>query len=366
MRKFDWYILKELAGPFIFGVMAFASILIGSSLLFKLANYLLELDMPIRLAGKIFLLELPGIVVLTFPMSTLLATLLAFGRLSGNSEIIAFRASGLSFVRLMVPVILLGLLTSGLTIYINEKVVPYSAFQTRKLVWEFSNKALLPSTQKYLSMTTVDHQTGLPDYLLYAEGFDSETNTLSKVYFQDFEGEQLHTIVEAKEARWMKDKWVFIDGKYYYFPTENQPVVTGTFSEYSIKSMNRTPKQIVLSSKNEEEMSAFELSELIKVYIQEGQEVAKLLVKFHQRFAIPLSCLVFAILGAPLGVQPNRSGSFMGFGLSIIGILVYYVVLTMAGAIGQAGYISPILGAWLPNLLFTILGVGFAYKASYR
>jgi lipopolysaccharide export system permease protein len=321
--------------------------------------------MPLRLAGKIFLLELPGIIVLTFPMSTLLATLLAFGRLSGNSEIIAFRAGGVSFARLMIPVIIIGLLTSGMTIYINEKIVPYSAFQTRKLIWEFSNKTQLPSTQKYLSMTPIDRNTGLPDYILYAEGFDGNTNTLSQVYFQDFEGEQLHTIVEAKEARWLNGKWVFVDGKYYYFPTESQPVVSGTFSEYSIKSMDRTPKQIALSSKNEEEMSAAELQELIKVYEREGQEVAKLLVIFHQRFAIPLSCLVFAILGAPLGLQPNRSGSSIGLGLSIIVIFVYYVVMTIAGTIGQTEYISPVLGAWLPNLLFTLLGASFAYKASY-
>lgn len=366
MKKIDWYILKELAGPFIFGVMAFSSILIGSNLLFKLANYLLEMNMPLPLTGKIFLLELPGIVVLTFPMSTLLAALLAFGRLSGNSEIIAFRAGGVSFVRLMVPVIIVGILTSGLTIYINEKIVPYSAFQTRRLVWEFSHKAELPSTQKYLSMTPVDRETGLPDYILYAEGFDGDTNTLSQVYFQDFEGEQLHTIVEAQEARWVKNKWVFFDGKYYYFPTENQPVVTGTFSEYSIKSLDRTPKQVALSSKNQEEMSAFELKELIQIYIREGQDVAKLLVKFHQRFAIPLSCLVFAILGAPLGLQPNRSGSSIGLGLSIIVIFVYYVVMTIIGTFGQVGVISPVLGAWLPNLLFTMLGAAFAYKASYQ
>lgn len=366
MKKIDWYIFRELAGPFLFGVMAFSSILIGSNLLFKLANYLLELNMPLRLAGKIFMLELPGVIVLTFPMSTLLATLLAFGRLSGNSEIIAFRAGGVSFARMMVSVMILGLLTSGMTVYINEKIVPYSAFQTRKLIWEFSHKAQLPSTQKYLSMTPVDQETGLPDYILYAEGFDSDSNTLSQVYFQDFEGEQLHTIVEAKEARWLNGKWVFFEGKYYYFPTENQPVVSGTFSEYSIKSMDRTPNQVALSSKNEEEMSAMELRELIRVYLREGQDVAKLLVKFHQRFAIPLSCLVFALLGAPLGLQPNRSGSSIGLGLSIIVIFVYYVVMTVMGTFGQAGFISPVLGAWLPNMLFTLVAAGFAYKASYR
>lgn len=366
MKKIDWYIFRELAGPFTFGVMAFSSILIGANLLFKLANYILELNMPLYLAGKVFLLELPGIFVLAFPMAILLATLLTFGRLSGNSEIIAFHAGGVSFARLLVPVIIVGLLISGLTVFINEKMVPYGSFQTRRLIWEFSNKTKLPSTQRQLSVKTVDPKTGLTDYIIYAETFDNETGILSQVYFQDFQGETMSTMVEAKEAHWINGKWVFFDGKYYYFPANNQPVVIGTFSEYSVKSMDRTPEQVVLSSKDPEEMSAFELRELIRLYVREGREISKLLVMFHQRFSMPLSCLIFAILGAPLGLQPNRSGSSIGMGLSFLIIFAYYVVMTIGGTLGQAGFISPALGAWLPNLLFAALGAGFAYKASHH
>lgn len=364
MKRFDWYILRELGGPFLFGVTAFTSIMIGSNLLFKLANYIIELDMPLPLVGKIFLLELPGIIVFTFPMATLLSALLAFGRLSGNSEIIAFKAGGISFARLMLPVILLGVFASSLTIYVNEEIVPYTSYQTRKTAWEFTYKAKYPSTQKYLNMTPIDRKTGWPEYILYAESFNSETSTLSNVLFQDFDGKRLTAMFEAEEARWLNNQWIFFTGSTYIFALGDQPVVKGRFSEYEMKVLNRTPQQIVMGSKNMDEMSADELKQMIALYRQEGKKTNKLAVKYYQHFAVPFACLIFAFFGAPLGLQPNRSGSSIGLGLSIIVIFIYYVVLTAAGALGQAGAISPWLGAWLPNIIFGLAGVTLIAKAS--
>lgn len=366
MKRLDGYLLKELAGPFLFGVTAFASIMVGSNLLLQLANYLIEMNMPIHLASKIFFLELPGIIVLTFPMSTLLATLLTFGRLSGNSEIIAFKAGGVSFFRMMVPIIIVGILISFLTIYVNERVVPLTTYETRRMVYEFTNKKKLPSTQKYLSLNPIDQKSGLPDYILYAEGFNGDSRTLSGVYFQDFQGERLVSIVEAKEARWVGYRWIFYDGKSYYFPAEEQPVLIGKFDQFEMKALNRTPQQIALASKTAEEMTVNQLREMIQIYQKDGRDTNKILVKFYQRFTIPLSCLIFALVGAPLGLQPNRSGSSIGLGLSIIVIFIYYVTLTVGGTLGQAGVIPPVFGAWLPNLIFGLAGIGLIYRAATR
>ena len=364
MKRLDWYILKELAGPFFFGVAAFASIMVGSNLLLQLANYLIEMNMPLHMASKIFFLELPGIIVLTFPMSTLLATLLAFGRLSGNSETIALKASGVSFFRLMAPIVVVGVIVSLVTIYVNERIVPLTTFETRRIVYEFTNKKKLPSTQKYLSVTPIDKKSGLPDYILYAEGFNGESHVLNGVYFQDFSGERLVSIVEAKEARWVGHRWIFYDGKSYYFPAEDQPVLIGKFDKFEMKSLNRTPQQIAMTSKTTEEMTYHQLREVIRVYQKEGRDINKILVKYYQRFTIPLSCLIFALIGAPLGLQPNRSGSSIGLGLSVIVIFIYYILLTVGGALGQAGIIPAVLGAWLPNVLFGAAGTILIYRAT--
>ena len=241
MKKLDLYILTELAGPFLFGVAAFSSIMIGSSLLFQMARYLIELDMPIELVGKIFMLELPAVIVLTFPMSTLLATLLAFGRLSSNSEIIAMKASGVSFLRLIIPVLIVGLLVSFLTIYINEGVVPFTKFEKRRLYYEFTHNSKLPTTQNHLIYNPIDKKTGFPDYILYARVFDGEERTLSDVFYLNFENKQLNSMVEAKEAKWLDNQWVFFSGKSLYLPADDQPVVRAEFTEYLMKDITQTP-----------------------------------------------------------------------------------------------------------------------------
>lgn len=365
MKRIDWYILRELGGPFFFGVTAFSSIFIGSSLLMKIAGYMIDMDMPLHLAAKIFVLELPAIVVLTFPMSMLLAALLAFGRLSGNSEIIAFKAGGVSFWRMVIPVICVGILTSVLTIYINEEIVPFSSYQTRKTVWEFTHKgSKMPVSQKHLSLTPIDSKTGTLDYILYAERFDGETQTLSNVVYSDYENGTLSYYIEARQAKWHANQWVFLDGTSYVFSGNRQPVTTMEFGEYEMKTLDRTPSQLAMGSKILDEMSAAELREFIELNRKEGRKMNKHLVKYHQHFAIPLSCLIFALVGAPLGLQPNRSGSSIGLGISMVVIFIYYVVLTAAGAVGQSGAIPPFLGAWLPNILFTLIGIGFNVKAA--
>ncbi len=365
MKRLDSYILVELLGPFLFGVAAFSSIMIGSNLLFQLARYLVELSMPLHLALKIFSFELPGIIVLTFPMSTLLSTLLAFGRLSGNSEIIAFQASGVSFLRLVVPVLIVGLLVSFFTIYVNEGIVPVAKFESRRLVYEFTHNSKIPATQEHLKISQLT-KSGETDYLLYAEKFDGEQLALYDVLYVDYEDGRYVSLTHAEKANWLDNQWIFLNGETQHFPEGDEPIVTVKFAQHEMKDITRSPQMLTLSSsqKTTEELTLQELRTLIKDREEQGRDVNKLLVNYYQRFAIPFSCLIFALIGAPLGLQPNRSGSSIGLGLSIIVIFIYYIVLTIGGAIGQTGLIPPLLAAWLPNLIFGIVGLGLNYKVS--
>ena len=110
MRLLDKYILKAFVGPFLFGVFAFTSIFIGTGTLFRIAQYITEYGAPLLLVMKAFFLAMPSIILLTFPMSVLLGSLMAFSRLSSTSEIVVMRAGGLSFLRLAMPVYILSLI----------------------------------------------------------------------------------------------------------------------------------------------------------------------------------------------------------------------------------------------------------------
>ena len=103
LRLLDKYVLKELLYPFIFGVASFSSIFIASSLLFKIVQYITTYGAPIPAVARLFFYSLPEIVNYTFPMAVLLATLMAFGKLSGNSEIVAMKSGGVSYYRIVAP-----------------------------------------------------------------------------------------------------------------------------------------------------------------------------------------------------------------------------------------------------------------------
>ena len=106
MRILDRYILKELLGPFFFGICVFASILVGTGPLFRIAQYISQYGASLWTCVKLLTFSLPGIIALTFPMAMLLASLMSFGRLSSSSEIVAMKCGGLSFYRLAAPVFL--------------------------------------------------------------------------------------------------------------------------------------------------------------------------------------------------------------------------------------------------------------------
>ena len=126
IRILDLYIFREVVVAAIFGICAFSAVFIGSGTLFRIAKYITDYGASISSVLKIFVYGLPSIIMWTFPMSMLLATLLTFGRLSSSSEITAMKSCGISFGRIAAPAILLGLLVSICAILFNEHVVPWA------------------------------------------------------------------------------------------------------------------------------------------------------------------------------------------------------------------------------------------------
>ena len=134
MRLLDKYILKAFVGPFLFGGICFLPVFfIGTGTLFRIAQYITEYGAPLLLVMKAFVLALPSIVILTFPMSVLLASLMTFSRLSSTSEIVVMRAGGLSFLRLAMPVYIIALMISIGAVAFNEFVVPLQTICIKRL-----------------------------------------------------------------------------------------------------------------------------------------------------------------------------------------------------------------------------------------
>ena len=358
------YIAKELIMPFFFGVAAFVGIFIGTDLLYRLTDFYSNWGISIITLIELFFLSLPSIIVLTFPMATLLAIIMAYSRLSNDSEITAFRAGGVSIYRLVIPAVVLGLIMSFFAIGLNEYVVPQSNYLYDKIVWEFKHGEKLPNTQYNLYLTPLDDQTNRPDYILYTHQFDGDTGIMHDVYLQDYEEGDPTVLIQAERAEWLETGWKFFNGKIFYLRTgERIPALE--FNEYNAVQIFNRPQEISKLNKKVEDMNFNELQEYINLKESQGREVLEEKVKLHQRLSIPFASFIFALLAAPLGIKPGRSsGSAVGMGISIIVIFIYYIMMTIGDALGSQGTIAPWLGAWLSNIIFLIVGSVLLYRVA--
>ncbi|ACL70498.1 LptF/LptG family permease [Halothermothrix orenii] len=356
------YLTRELIMPFLFGVAAFTAIFIGTDILFTLTRLYNNFGVEFTTLVQLFFLKLPPIIVLTFPMATLMGTLMSFGRLSGDGEITAFRAGGVSVYKIVIPSLLVGLIMSVTTIMVNEMVVPRANYLYDQIVWEIKNGRKMPATQYDLTLTPLDRKYRRPDYILYTHRFNGETGIMNDVYLQDYEKGVPVTLIKARKAVWQGDKWHFYNGNIYYFK-EGERVPALKFNEYVIKQPIYTPRRIGKMNKDIEDMSFKELGEYIQFLEEQGKDTFEERVKYHQKIAIPFASFIFALLAAPLGIKPRRSGgTATGMGLSIIVIFIYYTIMTLGSALGERGTISPFFGAWLQNFIFLIVGGYMIYR----
>jgi lipopolysaccharide export system permease protein len=125
----DRYIASELIPPFLFGVGAFSSVGVAVGTLFDLVRKVTDAGLPFNIAIQVLLLKMPEFVSYALPMSTLLAALMTYSRLSSDSELIALRSCGVSIYRMVVPAVVLSLVVTGITFIFNELVVPAANYQ---------------------------------------------------------------------------------------------------------------------------------------------------------------------------------------------------------------------------------------------
>jgi lipopolysaccharide export system permease protein len=355
LKILDVYILAELLGPFAFGVGAFTAILGASTVLFELVRLMVSYGLAPALVGQIFALRLPEMIFYTFPMSMLLASLLAFGRLSGDGEITAFKAAGVSLFRLMAPVLGFAIAVSLLTIALNEYAVPAASWRAENLLYEATHKRQLPLSRDHLFYHEM--QGDSLKRLFYAARFDGLR--MHDVVVQEFEENHLVRIIQASEAAPTEGGWNFFKGVIYQVDSQGDYRYTVHFQVTKV-ALGGALLALSRESRQPIEMSAQELQTHIKQLQatgQSGSSLNELRVQLQQKFAIPFASLVFALVGAPLGLRPQRASSGIGLGISILVIFIYYVLMFFGMAMGETGALPPWLAAWLPNLVAGGIGL---------
>ena len=217
-----------------------------------------------------------------------------------------------------------------------------------------------PESQEHIIIKQI--QDGNIQRLVYARKYDAETGNLDNLSIQEFEQGKMVRVENAEYAKWSVDEWVMYNGVLYDLSQPNTERMMKFDSQ--VLPINQTPKQIIKSQKKPDEMTIKELREQINIMKSQYVDTKKLEIELYQRITVPMASLMFALIGAPLGIQPNRSASSIGFGISIIIIFIYYTLMTLAGAIGQNSFIPPVIAVWIPNIVTLIAGIYLIRKES--
>ena len=359
----DWYVVRELALPFLFGVGAFSSIGVSIGALFELIRQITESGLSIWLAMRIFGLRLPEFVVLSFPMSTLLATMMTYSRLSADSELVALRGCGVSVRRIVAPAIILSFFVTGLTFAFNEFITPTANYQASVALERALNSESPPFRERNILYREFQEAADDDDAtemsrLFYARRFDG--NTMYGLTVLDFTQEGLSQVVSADAATFnlQTNIWNFYDGTLYAVSPDGSFRHIVKFETQEIQ-LPRAPFDIACRTKSDSEMNIAEASRYLNDVIrQTGDEksIRTWQIRIQQKYALPFVCVVFGLVGAALGVRPQRTGRATSFGISVIIIFGYYLFAFISNAMGEVGVLSPLMSAWLPTFLG--LGIG--------
>lgn len=352
MMVLDRYVLRQVSLHFLSGVALFVALLSAGDLLFRLARVWLQQGMSGWKVVVIFFYSLPSFLVYVFPMAILLAVLLTVGRMSGENELVALRAGGVSLQRFTMPFFLFAVWICMGTILVQELLLPHTSLRLKTMWNETSISNWLLQENVFFRDTT---ESGI-ERIFYVRNMDVGESLLEGVVVQEYTEEGLRRIINANRALNEEGKWVFEEGVSYEVNNRGEVERVVHFNREEIRTTENI-QEVLKTQKNPQEMSFAELRGYINWEKSRGQKTERLEVILWQKTAIPFACLVFVILGTSLGIVSPRAGKALGIGLSVLLVFGYYVLFSITSTLAEGGVFHPILGTWLSNIVGLMIGV---------
>ena len=354
-------ILNSCASPFLFGIVIFVLIFVAGDLLFQAAKLIIEKGIAFGVVTRLFFYRLPEVVVMTIPMSSLLAGLLGMSSLNSSSELIALKSLGIPFTRILRPILISSILISLTALGFNESVVPYASIAADRLMrYEIlKNQAAAVQEKVFLR----DEENGKLKRVLYIDVLDPEGGVMKGIMMHEFNDEgRLSTTLNAVSGKWENSQWWIEDGRMYDVNSEGEVSLLLRFERQRL-ALKLSPQQLQRSTRKPSNMSAHELWSYISQAEMIGTDLSKLWVMFHLKLAVPFACVIMAVLGAGFGAsRRGRSGGGVGFGISVVIVFAYYVVMSLCRALGESGNLNPVIAGWAPNFVFMSLALFFAWR----
>lgn len=424
-RTLSWYALREHLGPFLFALVVFTFIMLMNQVARQLQN-LAGKGLGAAVISEVFLLSVPLTIAITIPMAVLVATMAAFGRLSGDNEITAMQANGVGFHQIVAPSVLGAIALTVLSIGLNDTLLPESNHRLTRLMMDIQRTR--PTF--VLQEKRINDPTGLGEYRIIPDRIDRASNMMYGLRIVDMTNLQEQRTILADSGRldyarngedavlslWsgsVHHRDVTAPREYDVLQFQTQKMVlrgVGSRLERMDMTTLRSDREMDLGTLmgrvREEEAKVVsareELADALKAHVttlvadtfavgtadsagvralalqnpldqeryrvnvvqrlHEGIDYSlrqrnKYLVEYHKKFAIPFACIVFVLIGAPIGVRARRGGYGFAMGMSTLVFVFYYLALTGGEDLADRRILPPWLAMWLSNMVFFGFGM---------
>jgi lipopolysaccharide export system permease protein len=350
------YVFRELIPPFLIS-LAFLIFVFLMTTLIDITDLIVNYRVGFGTVLMMITYSMPFFLQFIIPMSIMMGVLLTFLRMSGDNEIIALKAGGMSIYGMLPPVILFCLIGCLITGFMSVYGLPWGRLSVKSLKNELNTTSLTAFLKERAFNDSFDNRT------LYVTKINPRENTLSGIFIEDRSTKNQVVTIVAPGGRLIEDS----DNRVYHLQLEQgrinqtdiktKTVNATDFDKYDVRlDLNRALTNAGKGPKDEEEMSIPELREYVRAAKQKDDRYYLALMEFHKKFSIPSACLALGLLAMPLGIQSKSAKRSFGIGLGLFFFLAYYLILSAGFVFGEAGSYPPLIGMWAPNIIMGGIG----------
>jgi lipopolysaccharide export system permease protein len=292
------------------------------------------------------------------PVSILFSTSYTIGNFIKTNELFVMLSGGISFFRIVMPMILFSFFISIGNIFFNEFIV-VRAFDFQYRWWyKMLGVKLQNRCNKYNFF-----MKGKQNTFYYIGSYDCKKKEIKNLYVIRIYGKRVLFEIEAKKGIWDKNiqHWRLFDVMYRQFirfaEDGKERVFVKQYSSIIARELFEKPRHFEKPIKKIDGMSYKEAEERIMIARFTGENYRKYLVLLHWRFAFPFVGFILAFIGSSIGAYLKKSVAILSLVLSLISAFVYYGIVAIGKAMGEAGLLPPILSAWFGNIIFAIIGI---------
>ncbi|MBI3595716.1 MAG: LptF/LptG family permease [Nitrospirae bacterium] len=355
-KLLDRYIFLELLIPFGLTLSALMMILLIEQMV-QLTELLINKGVSIWTAGRIFIFLLPTFLVIAIPMGVLIATIISFSRLMADHEITALMASGVSLSRLAVPVFVFTILTFGMTFSLSAWAQPWIGHSLKRAAMDLLKQEFSLGLEPGIFNEPLDNM------MIYIDEMPTPTQ-LKGILIYDLRDSAQPVLIMAQEGMILSDPTSdlvglrLLNGSQHRENGDPPRYQWITFRKYEFK----LDLAAAVKRSSEDTDTALRVQQIkTKLAASQTLERSELrtLEEYYKTYSFPFSCLIFGMIGIPLGLVIKQGGRLGGFALGIAMALLYYLFMIVSDFLVTSLLLAPLLAAWLPNLLMAALAVSF-------